>query len=219
MKTVRTPLPELEARRPDPIATPRIRTANRGLSGGSECLHSIFQPSSRWDDTALRRRQGTDLRVDRAAGEVRVGFGIAHWVGASADVDLTVERKPDEQQGDPPLIVDLPTLAGPGVGEEHEPVGVERLHQHGPRAGHTTRRHRGKHHGVRLLDLGGDRLAEPTVELLDRVVSGIGHRQRRALVVDAEPANTFIAHDCNRTVGPASIALPRGTEPFLHSGA
>ena len=115
-----------------------------------ELLHAPLEPAAVGHRTALRRGEGAQLAVPRAAVGVRLGLGSLDARHRSLDPDLSPQLRPVEEEGGPGVGVELDALAAPVVGEEGEPTLVEALHQDHARGRGAVRRRGGQRHRLRL---------------------------------------------------------------------
>ncbi len=167
-------LPELHALGHHPHAAPVRRPphlAPRQLGLGIS--PQPFERGPVGDDLALRRRQRSDLAAPGPRGPVGVRRRVVHPGRLPLDDHLPARRMPREQQRHPGIGRQLAALAALVVGEEHEPAGVERPHEHVAHRGTAVRRGGSDHHRLRFAGRHLPPGREPPPELLDRIGSEV----------------------------------------------
>ena len=165
--------PELDLHRRDAEPRPVGRTrhlADRIFEGVSADLFHKLGPA--FERAGLARGPGTDARIARTAGEVRVGFGLANHADGAADTNLTAQGFPVEEQRRPGLAQKLDALGALEVGEEDEAVRAVVLEQHHAEIRHTVGIDRRQRHRIGIVGLGTLGLGQPGGETSHRIAFG-----------------------------------------------
>ena len=85
-------LPELEAGRHDPVATPVLRPGHVGVGETTLLLdHGIFEGRSALDGLALVAGMGAELVASWPGSEVVIGLSCGHLLDGTLDPDLAAE--------------------------------------------------------------------------------------------------------------------------------
>lgn len=127
-------LPEFNHVRDNPVTTPMLR-ARHILPGEllGEIIEPLFQEGPVFDDLALRRRMGANLRPSGATGEIVIRFARRKQFDSAFDPDLTGQGQPIEDQRSKGIFMQFTPFATLEVGEKNKPELINPFEQNHPR--------------------------------------------------------------------------------------
>lgn len=164
-------LPELDAIRPEPIATPMGR-ARHGLPLEAPLLVrvALLQLLSGAQLFALFGRPRAQLMPSRSVGEVRIALVRRQPLYLAFHAYLLLGTRPVEAERRPAIDLELAALAASVVRMEHEPTVVDSAQEHDPDRRMSRHIGRGECHGHRIIS-GCFGAREGVAELEERIVS------------------------------------------------
>ena len=166
--------PELDPIGHDAEAAPERRPRDgRSQEACRRRAHAVVERRARRERAALPRRPRAELELPRPRGEIRVGLGVGHALGAAFDAHLRVGRPVEGERGGR-VREELARLAARHVRVEDEPAPIDRFEQHESSRRPPAGVHRREHHRVGLAAR-RRRLPEPLREQRDRILR-VGHR-------------------------------------------
>lgn len=169
-------LPEEEALRNQPIATPAGRTGHlavlKSLFYVVECDSQLIRVEDR---ITLPPRSYGDLHIPRPAGEGFFVFGQRGLGNHASNSNLSAQLAPKNQQCCARVGAEMGALGARSVGEEDQSTAVDAVQYHHARIRRAVRVGGRQRHCFRQGDTGCTCIGKPALEQLDRIY--IGHRR------------------------------------------
>src|SRR5256884_9805943 len=175
--------PELDRLRTHPIAAPVRRQGNRGaLVLRGQRGHRILQNAAIWNYAALWRRPGAELAGQGTVVEIDGRLLGRLLDDRAGDANLPPELRPVDDQRRAWVLREVAPFLAVVVGEEAEAALVDASQQDHPRRRLTRARAGREGHRLGENLARRDRVAEPGIELLQRVgVDGVLRELARAV--------------------------------------